>query len=130
MARKTHDDAFGVTGAETVIGTGVIVAGDLASESDIAVDGTLDGAIKAGGNVTIGVNAIVRGDVHAVNVTLAGQLKGNITAEGEVAIRETGQIKGDIKAASLSINAGAIFIGRSLMEEPPQLPHTDNGDEA
>jgi cytoskeletal protein CcmA (bactofilin family) len=130
MARKSHDDALGVTGAETVIGTGVVVAGDLSSDSDIAVDGTLNGGIKAGGNVTIGVNASVSGDVRATNVIIAGQLKGNVTAEGEVSIRETGHIKGDIKSASLSVNAGAIFVGRSLMQEQPQLAHSDKDQEA
>jgi cytoskeletal protein CcmA (bactofilin family) len=121
MARKTHDDALGVAGADTVIGTGVVVRGNLSSESDIVVDGLLDGDLKAAGNVTIGINATVTGNVVATNVTVAGQLNGNVTAEGEASIRETGQVKGDIQCLSIAIASGGIFIGRSIMTEPPQL---------
>jgi cytoskeletal protein CcmA (bactofilin family) len=121
MARKSHEDALGVTGAETIIGTGVVVKGNLASESDIIIDGTLTGHLKAGGNVTLGVNASVKGDVTAVNITVAGNLTGNIAAEGETTIRETGQVQGDITTTSLAVSPGAIFIGRSLMQAPPRL---------
>jgi cytoskeletal protein CcmA (bactofilin family) len=121
MARRSHDDALGVVGAETVIGTGVVVRGNLSSESDIVIDGTLEGNVKAGGNVTIGVNASVKGDIEATNATVAGALRGNITVEGEASILETGQVRGNIKSAGLAITSGGIFIGRSLMESAPHL---------
>jgi cytoskeletal protein CcmA (bactofilin family) len=129
MARKTHDDALGVAGAETVIGTGVEVQGNLTSESDIIVDGNLDGSLKAGGNVAIGVNATVKGDIQAVNVTVAGTLVGDITASGEADIRETGHVKGNIHATGLAITSGGVFIGRSYMDAPPRLAH-DSIDES
>jgi len=128
MARKSHDDALGVAGAETVIGTGVIVVGNLASDSDIAIDGNLDGNIKAGGNVTIGINANVKGDVEGTNVSVAGNLTGNIKADGEASILETGHVKGNIRASGLAITSGGIFNGRSLMEVSSHLAPDDNSD--
>jgi cytoskeletal protein CcmA (bactofilin family) len=128
MARRTHDDAFGVAGADTVIGTGVEVHGDLTSESDIIVDGVLTGALKAGGNVTIGVNAVVKGNIDATNVIVSGQLHGNVVAAGELTIRETGQLKGDIKVGGLIVLSGAIFIGRSIMQAAPQLERSAKPD--
>jgi cytoskeletal protein CcmA (bactofilin family) len=121
MARKAHEDALGVAGAETVIGTGVVVHGNLESQSDITIDGTLDGIIKAEGNVTIGINAVIKGDVSATNVTVAGNLHGDITATDEASILESGQVKGNIKSSGLSISPGGVFIGRSIMEQPPSL---------
>jgi cytoskeletal protein CcmA (bactofilin family) len=121
MARKTHEDAFGVAGAETIIGTGVVVHGDLTSQSDITIDGFLKGKIKTEGNLTLGVNAQVTANIEATNVVVAGSLEGNITARGETTIRETGQVKGDITSLGLAISSGGVFIGRSLMESPPQL---------
>jgi cytoskeletal protein CcmA (bactofilin family) len=123
MARKSHDDALGVIGAETVIGTGVSVQGDLASDSDIMIDGDLTGSIKAGGDVTIGINAHIKGGITGANVTIAGDVRGNIKAEGEAAIRETGHLVGDIDATGLAIASGGVFIGRSLMQAPPRLDH-------
>lgn len=121
MARKAHDDALGVAGAETIIGTGVVVHGNLESQSDITIDGTLDGIVKAEGNVMIGINALIKGDITATNVTVAGNLHGDVYATGEASILESGQVKGNIKSAGLSISPGGVFIGRSIMEQPPSL---------
>jgi len=117
MAKKNHEDLMGVSGTETIIGSGVIVKGDLHSDSDIIIDGSLTGDIKTSGDVVIGVNAQIKANVEATNVTVSGSLTGDITAAGEAAIRETGQVKGDIKAAGLAVSSGAIFIGRSLMPD-------------
>lgn len=115
MARKSHDDAFGVVGAETIIGAGVTVKGDLTSESDVIVDGKLEGTIKAKGDVTIGVNAVITAVVYGDNVTVAGHLTGDVHATGTATIRESGQVDGDVTSAGLAIIAGGIFIGRSHM---------------
>jgi cytoskeletal protein CcmA (bactofilin family) len=125
MARKIHEDALGVAGAETIIGSGVKLTGNLASESDITVDGLLEGSITTTGDVTIGINANIKGNVEGTNVIVAGSLKGNVTASGEASIRETGHVQGDIRASGLAISSGGIFIGRSLMSPPPTLQDPD-----
>ncbi len=119
MARR--DDVLGVSGAETVIGAGVVVEGTLDSEGDILIDGSFKGAIEARGDVTLGVNAKVNANVTANNVIVVGSLTGNITAEGEAAIRETGHVKGDITCISLDISSGGVFLGRSKMQTAPIL---------
>lgn len=121
MARKIHEDALGVAGAETVIGSGVKVVGDLASESDITIDGLLEGSVKTTGDVTIGINARIKGNIEGTNVTISGSLNGNVTASGEASIRETGHVQGDIRAGGLAISSGGIFAGRSIMSLPPVL---------
>ena len=121
MARKPHEDALGVTGAETVIGTGVTVTGNLTSESDIVINGTLDGKIETIGDVVIGVNAVINANVSGSNITIAGTLKGNILAQGVATIRETGHVSGDIKSSGIAISPGGIFIGRSIMSPPAEL---------
>ena len=121
MARKSHEDALGVAGAETVIGTGVVVHGTLESESDIAIDGILDGDIKTLGNVTVGVNAEIKANIQGANVTIAGAVKGNVTAEGEASILETGHLVGNVQASGLAITSGGIFIGRSAVNSPARI---------
>ncbi|HVQ43559.1 MAG TPA: polymer-forming cytoskeletal protein [Candidatus Saccharimonadia bacterium] len=116
MARKSHDDALGVAGGETIIGAGVTVHGTLNSDADITIDGSLDGTITTAGDLTIGVNGRITADVTATNITILGHLKGNITATGEASIRETGQVEGDIVSGGLAISPGGIFVGRSQMQ--------------
>jgi cytoskeletal protein CcmA (bactofilin family) len=119
MARRAHDDALGVSGAETIIGAGVVVHGNLTGEADIFIDGHLEGNIKTAGDVTVGINASIKANIEATNVTVAGSLTGNIAASGDTTIRETGHVQGDIKSSGLAIASGGVFIGRSLMEAPP-----------
>lgn len=114
MAKK--QDLLGVVGAETVIGSGVKLRGNLVSDGDIIVDGALAGNIKTKGNLTIGVNAHVTGDVTADSVSVAGHLDGNVRASDSTTIAETGQVNGDIATGRLHIDMGAIFIGASKMK--------------
>lgn len=109
MARR--NDVLGVSGAETMIGSGVVVTGNLTSEGDILVDGTLTGDISAVGSVTVGINGVIKANIRADNVSVSGEVHGNITAEGEVAITESGQVRGNISAAGLAIASGGIFVG-------------------
>jgi cytoskeletal protein CcmA (bactofilin family) len=121
MARKSHEDALGVAGAETVIGTGVVVHGELVSESDIAIDGTLDGSIKTSGNVIVGINADIKANIQGGSVIISGTVKGNVTSESETSILETGHLVGDVHASGLAISSGGIFVGRSMVNTPPRL---------
>jgi cytoskeletal protein CcmA (bactofilin family) len=104
-----------------MIGAGVVVTGNLTSESDIIIDGVMTGDIQATGDVTIGVNAQIKGRVKGLNVSVAGSLTGNITAEGETTIRETGHVAGDITTANLTIVSGGVFNGRSSISQQREL---------
>lgn len=128
MARR--DDILGVNGAETVIGAGVVVEGDLTSEGDILIDGTFTGQVKARGDVTLGANAKVIGNLSARNVTVTGWLSGNITADGEAAIGNTGHVSGDITCITLSVSSGGVFLGRSKMQDAPTLDYPLDDDTA
>jgi cytoskeletal protein CcmA (bactofilin family) len=131
MARRSHDDALGVAGAETIIGAGVTIHGELVSDADILIDGTLEGTIATQGNLVIGVNARIKASVKAANVVVAGRLTGNIESSSEVTIRETGQVEGDITTVTgLSIIPGGVFVGSNHMQviadfEVPGEPGTD-----
>jgi cytoskeletal protein CcmA (bactofilin family) len=127
MARR--DDVLGVSGAETIIGAGVVVTGDLKSEGDIHIDGTYTGEVQAHGDVTLGVNAKVKGNITARNVTVSGSLRGNIVAEGEANLRESGHVNGDITCTSLGVDHGGAFVGRSKMQAPPTLDKPEKSSE-
>lgn len=119
MARR--NDVLGVMNAETVIGTGVVAEGKLTSEGDIVIDGRFTGDLEADGNLTLGINSIIKADIKAGNVVVHGTLRGDINASGEVSISETGRVIGNITSLNLAINSGGIFQGRSKMQSPPRL---------
>jgi cytoskeletal protein CcmA (bactofilin family) len=103
-----------------------VVRGNLTGSSDIVIDGNLDGTISTTGDVTIGMNAQVKANVTATNITIAGNLVGDINASGQASIRETGNVHGDIRSNGLAITSGGIFVGRSLMEANANLSSGQN----
>lgn len=103
--------------AETVVGTSVKLKGNLKSDGDITVDGSVNGEIKTKGTVTIGPNANIIASVHAKNVNVAGTVQGNVAATDRLSISESGRVYGDISANILSISAGALFSGKSTMAD-------------
>ncbi|MDD5692886.1 MAG: polymer-forming cytoskeletal protein [Patescibacteria group bacterium] len=103
--------------AETIVGTSVKLKGNLKSDGDITIDGSVNGEIKTKGAVNIGSNAHVIANVKAKKISVAGTVQGNIEATERLTITETGRIYGDIIANVLSISAGAIFTGKSTMME-------------
>jgi cytoskeletal protein CcmA (bactofilin family) len=126
-------DEFVPTGAaETVVGTSVKLKGNLKSDGDITVDGSVNGEIKTKGTVTVGPNANIIANVHAKNVNIAGTVQGNIVATDRLNISESGRVYGDISANILSVAAGALFSGKSTMAEnikEPEIELTVEKDE-
>lgn len=119
MAKAHH--LVAMVGSDTVIGTGVIVDGPLRTTGDITIDGHLKGELISQGNITIGINAEINGDVEGDNIVLAGHVKGNVRARGETHLTETAKLLGDITTALIAIDTGANFLGTITMQEQPRL---------
>jgi cytoskeletal protein CcmA (bactofilin family) len=126
MAKKS--DMFGVSGTDTIIGSGVKLRGNMSTETDITIDGRMVGNVKSGGHVTIGVNSQVTGDVSATSLTVAGRLDGNVKVLDATTIMATGHVYGDIDTTSLEIALGGIFIGVSKMKAASATEVADRTD--
>lgn len=111
--------------AETVVGTSVKLKGNLKSDGDITVDGSVNGEIKTKGTVTIGPNANIIANVHAKNVNVAGTVQGNVVATDRLTLSESGRVYGDISSNILSISPGALFSGKSTMAENIKEPEIE-----
>ncbi len=120
---------IGITGNETIIGSGVRVKGNLASEHDIIIDGSLSGNVKTKGAITVGVNGIIKGNLAARDVSIAGQLDGDIKSSNQVSIGETGRVRGNIHCGELSVATGAVFMGTSIMAMPEMAADNPPVDE-
>ncbi|HUC20481.1 MAG TPA: polymer-forming cytoskeletal protein [Candidatus Polarisedimenticolaceae bacterium] len=114
MAKKR--EVFNVAGIDTAIGSSVKLKGNLETEGDVALDGSLLGNVKSGGQVVVGINGHVKGNIQAISVISAGQVEGHIVAIDSVSLMESGQVRGDITSGRLEVAMGAIFIGTSKMK--------------
>ena len=103
------------TGSATLISAGTVVKGDLKSESDLRIDGTIQGNVISGAKVVIGPSGFVEGNIEGNNADISGRLIGNVVTKEVVQLRNTGSVNGNITAASLQIDSGAVFNGQSHM---------------
>lgn len=105
---------------ENVLGPTASFQGRLKTQGNVRVDGYYDGCIETTGNVVIGQAAKVTADIIASNVQVWGLVKGSISAAGRLEILPSGRVWGEIRVASLLIDEGGVFRGKSLMagEEP------------
>ena len=102
--------------ASTVIGAGLTIEGDISTDEDVSVQGTVRGKIEAKEAVAIEHGATVEADVTGSEVTVGGHLTGNVTATERVVIAAGARVVGDVKAARFTIQDGAQFKGHVDMD--------------
>jgi cytoskeletal protein CcmA (bactofilin family) len=109
------------TSEKAVIGSSLILKGDLSGEEDLIIQGQVDGKIILKNNsVTVGRNGRVKADVYGKSVYVEGTLKGNLYGEEKVVIRQSGNVRGNISAPRVSLEDGAKFKGSIDMEGAKQ----------
>jgi cytoskeletal protein CcmA (bactofilin family) len=96
---------------QTVIGSSLMIKGDVLSEEDILVHGFVEGTIETSGDVIVGPEGKVFANIRATNVTISGKVIGNVSASNKVNIAPTGLLQGNIRAPKLSIAEAALFRG-------------------
>ncbi len=98
-----------------IINAGTKINGDLSSEGDLRIDGSVTGNISVKSKLVLGASANVVGNINAQNLDISGRIKGNITVNELLTVKTTANILGDIHSAKLIIEAGAEFNGKSSM---------------
>lgn len=101
----------------SMIGPDLSIVGNLVSKGEVHIDGEVQGDIH-GTNVLIGEQARITGGVVADDVVVRGQVMGSIRGK-KVALQSTSHVEGDILHASLAIEQGAFFEGKSRRADDP-----------
>ncbi len=105
--------------AETVVGPSVKIQGDLNSEGNIRIEGSVAGKVKTSQNVMVGESAKIAADINAGSATLAGEVQGNLKISGNLILQSTARVNGDITCAILRVEDGAQFTGKCTMGGAP-----------
>ena len=106
--------------AETIVGHSVKIEGDLVSQGDIKVDGTVTGKVKTAKSLFVGPTAKIEADVEAGSVTVAGVIQGNVKVKGLLVTLQTGKIVGNVECKEIAIEEGAFFMGHCKMADKPE----------
>jgi len=104
--------------SRNVLSSDVEIKGTVKFTNDLVVDGRIEGEIHSEGNLTVGENARLKAEIKTGTVVVYGKVHGNIIASDRVELKATAEVVGDIKAKTLSIEPGAIFVGKSNVGTP------------
>ena len=96
----------------TIIGPGAVFKGDITAPEAIRIDGTLTGNCDCKGNLILGTEGQIKGNIKAQNVILSGKVVGDVDSSGKLELLSTGKLSGNITARSLVIDEDAFFDGR------------------
>ena len=110
------------SGMDVYISSESIITGDLQTKSNIRIEGKVQGNVTVSGNIHIGPDAKVDGNISGVDIQIAGTVNGNITSSGELMLFNTAKLTGDVAAYGLTVEKGAYYKGSTTIstEQPKE----------
>ena len=120
---KTKSDSFEigaapVSASASLIGAGTTMKGDITSNGDLRIDGTLVGNIHCSAKVVIGANGNVQGDINGQQADIMGKVSGTIKVKDLLQLKGGSVVNGNIEASKLQIEPTANFNGQCHMSTP------------
>jgi cytoskeletal protein CcmA (bactofilin family) len=100
-----------------LISNGTDITGDIKSNGDIRIDGSLTGNLNTRGKVVIGPTGKVKGEVICKNSEVSGLVEGKISVGQLLILKASSRIQGDIVTSKLAIEPGARFSGTCNMSD-------------
>ena len=111
---------------ETVIGSTIVIDGELHSKEDISVRGTIKGKIQTTADLFVEDGGTVEAEVETRSIDIDGTIVGNVRASDKYELKPSGRVTGDVYAPRVVIADGSRFKGSIDMGEgggaPPEPP--------
>jgi len=83
------------------------IVGDITSEADFRIDGTLEGSITTSGKIVIGENGKIMGQMTCVNADIEGFFNGTLNVSDLLFLKKSAKVEGEIEIGKLSVEEGA-----------------------
>ncbi len=99
-----------------VISKNTSIKGDIISEGDFRVEGSVEGTIQTSGRVVIGTSGSVKGKVTCNNADIDGNFSGELLVNNLLTLKATAHISGDVVISKLSVEPGAEFNATCTMK--------------
>jgi cytoskeletal protein CcmA (bactofilin family) len=125
MAKSTNNEA---NPSINFLGVGTNINGEITSNGDFRIDGTLAGSINSKGKIVVGQSGNVEGEINCQNADISGQIKAKLIVQELLTLKATAKITGDLYTSKLAIEPGAIFTGTCNMSKIPEQKQAVNKD--
>ncbi len=109
-------------GGLSIVGAGMLVRGDLESNGVVKVEGTVDGHVRATGQVLVAREGAVHGDIDTSEAVIGGTVTGAIHASERVEVQVGASVEGDITTRRIAVAEGASLNGLIRMDAAAEQP--------
>lgn len=97
-------------GGFSVIGPDILITGNVRATADLHIEGRIEGDLDCG-NLVLGPEAVVNGQVRAETARIAGTIEGSVAIR-QLVVESGARITGDVEYESVSLENGAHIDGR------------------
>lgn len=104
-----------------MIGKGTSIKGDVKSDGDFRIDGSLTGSIQSTGKIVVGTTGSIDGEINCQNADISGVVKATIRVKELLSLKATSKVNGDVHTNKLAIEPGAIFTGTCNMGDDAEI---------
>lgn len=103
---------------DSLISQSLHIVGNVHGQGHLRIDGKIEGNIDYEGDLTIGQEAKIIGNIKANNIDLSGSVEGNIKARENLTLLPTAKLIGDVEVENFIIHEKAHFQGSCTMGQP------------
>jgi cytoskeletal protein CcmA (bactofilin family) len=101
---------------DTFLGPQTQIQGTIHFEGGMRIEGKFEGdVISKTGDIIVGPQAIIKGDIKVGSALVMGEVNGCIEAETRIEIHPPGKMIGDIRAPFILIDPGVVFNGQCIV---------------
>ena len=83
--------------------------GNINADSDIRIDGRVEGELITTGKIILGKDAQVKGKIRCANADIEGVFEGELTLSGTLSLKMGSNLQGKVRIQKLIVESGAIF---------------------
>ncbi len=105
-----------------LIGAGTSIKGEIKSNGDIRIDGTLSGQVHSKGKIVVGNTGVIEGEIYCQNADFSGNVNAKVEVAELLTLKATSRLNGEIVTNKLAIEPGARFTGSCKMDKGQPQP--------
>lgn len=102
--------------ANTVIGSTIVIDGEITGDEDLVVQGTVKGRVGLRQNIYVEESGVLEANVETATITILGTVTGDVVASERAELKNNCRVVGDIHAPRILIADGASFKGNVDMD--------------
>ncbi len=101
---------------QNTIAKGSTLTGDIVSDGDFRIEGTIEGNVKTPGKVVLGRTGIIKGTLTSANADIEGKFSGKLILTDTLSLKSTAYVEGEVEVAKLAVEPGATFNATCVMK--------------